>query len=474
MAVVRRFGGLLTATALALFLSQAAAEPAFPELTGRVVDDAGLLSDPDKVAITADLKALEDKSSDQLVVVTVPSLQGYAIEDFGHQLGRRWGIGTAKFDNGVLLIVAPNERKVRVEVGTGLEGTLTDALSRIVIESSILPRFREGDFSGGIKNGVRDIALVLTGEPPRSRARAKARKEAEIRCSSGSSDPLARDLPVDRLQHLAQHALRGALRAKGRFRPDPHSGTDLGWRGRLERRWRRWRRLLRRWRQFRRRRGLGRMVGPSPVQPFAPEDRAAISAAISRAEQKTSGEIVVVAAIASDGYRSFGILWAALLALAVPIPLIFATKWPVQYIYLLQLSAFLTFLVLFQLDSIRYWLVPPAVKRARAHQRAVEQFLVQNIHTTKGRTGVLIYVSFVERFAEVIADEGIYRKVPPSAWEDVVGELTNHLARGTTTEGFIRAIERCGKMLARHFPPGRAPSNELPNHLIVLDAYGRP
>jgi uncharacterized protein len=179
MAVVLRFGGLLTATALALFLSHAAAEPALPELTGRVVDDAGLLSYPDKVAITADLKALEDKSSDQLVVVTVPSLQGYTIEDFGHQLGRRWGIGTAKFDNGVLLIVAPNERKTRIEVGTGLEGTLTDALSRIVIENSILPRFRDGDFAGGIKNGVRDIALVLTGDAAEVEARARARNDAE-------------------------------------------------------------------------------------------------------------------------------------------------------------------------------------------------------------------------------------------------------------------------------------------------------
>lgn len=179
MAVVRRFGAMLIATALALVLSPAAAEPVFPELTGRVVDDAGLLSYPDKVAITADLKALEDKSSDQLVVVTLPSLQGYPIEDFGYKLGRKWGIGTEKFDNGVLLIVAPNERKVRVEVGTGLEGTLTDALSRIVIENSILPRFREGDFAGGIKNGVRDIALVLTGDAAEVEARAKARNDAD-------------------------------------------------------------------------------------------------------------------------------------------------------------------------------------------------------------------------------------------------------------------------------------------------------
>jgi putative membrane protein len=210
------------------------------------------------------------------------------------------------------------------------------------------------------------------------------------------------------------------------------------------------------------------------MQPFTPEDQAAISEAITRAEEKTSGEIVVVVAMASDGYRSFGVLWAALLALAVPMPLIFATKLSVEYIYLLQLAVFFVFLVLFQWERLRFTLVPKAIKRARAHQRAVEQFLVQNMHTTGGRTGVLIYASFAERFAEVIADEGIYRKVPTTTWEDVVGELTSHLARGTTTEGFIRAIQRCGKILAKHFPPGRGDHNELPNHLIVLDAYGRP
>lgn len=179
MSVAWRFGGMVLAIALALWLAPARAEPVFPELTGRVVDDASLLTYPDEVAVTADLKALEDKSSDQLVVVTLPSLQGYTIEDFGYQLGRHWGIGTAKWDNGVLLIVAPNERKVRIEVGRGLEGTLTDALSKIIIENAILPRFREGDFAGGIKNGVRDIALVLTGDAAEVEARAKARNDAD-------------------------------------------------------------------------------------------------------------------------------------------------------------------------------------------------------------------------------------------------------------------------------------------------------
>lgn len=179
MAVMRRFGGMVLAMALALWLSPAVADPVFPELTGRVVDDASLLSYPEEVAITADLKALEDKSSDQLVVVTLPSLQGYTIEDFGYQLGRHWGIGTAKWDNGVVLIVAPKERKVRIEVGRGLEGTLTDALSKIIIENAILPRFREGDFAGGIKNGVRDVVLVLTGDAAEVEARAKARRDAD-------------------------------------------------------------------------------------------------------------------------------------------------------------------------------------------------------------------------------------------------------------------------------------------------------
>ena len=156
-----------------------AAEPTFPQLTGRVVDEAGLLSGADKAQLESDLKALEDKSSDQVVVVTVPSLQGFPIEDYGYRLGRHWGIGTAKLSNGVLLIVAPNERKVRIEVGRGLEPILTDALSKIIIENGILPNFRAGDFAGGIKDGVRDITLALTGDAAELEARARARPDAD-------------------------------------------------------------------------------------------------------------------------------------------------------------------------------------------------------------------------------------------------------------------------------------------------------
>jgi uncharacterized protein len=178
---LRRKGGILTCLALLLWLRPATAEPTFPELTGRVVDDAQLLGADDEAQLTADLKALEDKSSDQVVVVTVPSLQGYAIEDYGYQLGRHWGIGTKQLNNGVLLIVAPNEHKVRIEVGRGLEPILTDALSKIIIENAILPHFRTGDYAGGIKDGVRDITEVLTGDATEveERAKAKARHDAD-------------------------------------------------------------------------------------------------------------------------------------------------------------------------------------------------------------------------------------------------------------------------------------------------------
>ena len=180
---VRGALGVLAMLALAFALAVAAAAqlagpaaPSFPRLSGRVVDDANLLDAATRAQLHTDLKALEDKSTDQLVVVTLPSLQGYAIEDFGYQLGRHWKIGQEGKDNGVLLIVAPNERKVRIEVGRGLEGELTDAMSRIIIENAILPRFRRGDFQGGIVAGVRDIHDVITGNAEAVKERAKGKR----------------------------------------------------------------------------------------------------------------------------------------------------------------------------------------------------------------------------------------------------------------------------------------------------------
>jgi uncharacterized protein len=135
----------------------------FPALTGRVVDAASLLPEDTRQQLEQQLAQHEQETSNQLVVVTLPSLQGYAIDDYGYQLGRHWGIGQGERDNGVLLIVAPNERKVRIEVGYGLEGDLTDAGSHAIIEDVILPQFRDNHYETGILQGVNAILGTLQG-----------------------------------------------------------------------------------------------------------------------------------------------------------------------------------------------------------------------------------------------------------------------------------------------------------------------
>jgi putative membrane protein len=200
--------------------------------------------------------------------------------------------------------------------------------------------------------------------------------------------------------------------------------------------------------------------------PTADEKR--VSAAIAAAEKKTSGEIVAVVAAQSDSYAYAPFLWAALIALIVPWPLIFFTWWPVQWIFLLQLVVFAAVALILMLTGWRHKLVPMAVKRQHAHGRAVEQFLVQNLHTTEGRTGVLIFVSVAERYAEILADKGIHAKVKPEAWQEIVDELTSDIGAHHTAEGFVKAINKTGALLAKHFPPGTSDPNTLPNHLIVL------
>jgi uncharacterized protein len=174
-----RAGAGWTAVVLLLLFAASAlgAEPKFPALTGRVVDDAGILNPSTVSRLTAMLAAHEKATGQQVVVVTLPSLQGYPIEDFGYQLGCYWGIGQKGKNTGALLIVAPKERKVRIEVGYGLEGTLTDAQSSIIIQDKILPQFRRGDFNAGVVAGATSVLKVLGGHPESAETSATSRKQ---------------------------------------------------------------------------------------------------------------------------------------------------------------------------------------------------------------------------------------------------------------------------------------------------------
>ena len=167
MAALKRWIGLSLAGLLWLLATTlpAQAELVFPALTGRVVDNAGMLSPAQREQLTQSLAALEQTTTDQVVVVTLPDLQGTTIEEFGYQLGRHWGIGQRGKNNGALLIVAKAERKLRIEVGYGLEDRLTDAQTSVIIHQVITPAFKAGDFGRGISDGVAAMVQVLGGEP---------------------------------------------------------------------------------------------------------------------------------------------------------------------------------------------------------------------------------------------------------------------------------------------------------------------
>jgi uncharacterized protein len=172
--------------ALVLIMSLAApafSAPTFPKLAGRVTDAAGILPAETRAGLDARLAALEKATTIQLVVATVPDLQGYEIDEYGYQLGRAWGIGQKGSNNGALLIVAPNDKKVRIEVGYGLEGVLTDALTSQIIRRDIVPAFKAGDMAGGVSKGT-DALVKLLELPEDQRQQAAMAAAAESRGSS--------------------------------------------------------------------------------------------------------------------------------------------------------------------------------------------------------------------------------------------------------------------------------------------------
>jgi len=178
-AFLGRLAVVWLAVATALTIAWAATD--FPALTGRVVDQAGVLSATTRADLEGKLAALDQKSGIQLVVATVATLGGQEIEPYANDLFRHWKLGEAKKNNGVLFVIAPKAHRVRIEVGYGLEGTLTDAISKILILNAVAPRFKTGDFDGGVSRGVDDIITVLTTDS------SEWQKKPELRAEDSAS-----------------------------------------------------------------------------------------------------------------------------------------------------------------------------------------------------------------------------------------------------------------------------------------------
>jgi len=198
------------------------------------------------------------------------------------------------------------------------------------------------------------------------------------------------------------------------------------------------------------------------------QDRSRIATAIRAAEAKTSGEIVCVLARTSTDATALPVLLAALVALALPWLLVALTEMSVHRILTLQVAVFFLFAVVLCLPRVRVALLPRAARRHIAHRAAMEQFTIRGIVRKKDRTGILIFVSLAERYARIIADEGIAGRVPQSEWQNAVDALVAHTRDGRIAEGFIAAIEACGTVLAAHFPRTETSRDELPDRIYLV------
>ncbi len=197
-------------------------------------------------------------------------------------------------------------------------------------------------------------------------------------------------------------------------------------------------------------------------------DKQRVSAAIRAAEAGTAGEIFCVVAKRSSDYRLIPIAWAAGAALFAPLPLLYLLHWTAWAAYLTQLLVFALVALVLSHPAILFRIVPRRTKAEHAHAMALTQFLAQGLHQTEQRTGVLIFASEAERYAEVVADAGINSKVEQAVWNAAIAELLAAIKDDRAADGFIAAIERCGAVLAAHFPPGSLNRQELADRLVEI------
>lgn len=196
------------------------------------------------------------------------------------------------------------------------------------------------------------------------------------------------------------------------------------------------------------------------------EDQQRINAAISQAETKTAGEIVCVLARSSSDYMTYALAWAALAALAAPWALVALTELSVRQILLVQAVVFVALYVLFSISGLGPYLVPKAVRLEHAHRAALEQFVTRGLARRRHEAGVLIFVSLAEHYVRVVADDAVAVKVDKRVWQGAVDSLLAGVKAGDLAGGYVAAVEKCGAVLAEHFPPGAG--GELPDRIYII------
>ncbi|CCA92911.1 TPM domain-containing protein [Novosphingobium sp. PP1Y] len=226
---------------------------------------------------------------------------------------------------------------------------------------------------------------------------------------------------------------------------------------------------------------------PSPTY-LTEQDHVQISAAVTQAELQSAGEIVTILADRSDGYTDIALAWAALAALLALSALAIAPdfyiglydrliadwghQWSPRALFTLAAGIatlkFAAVLLIQFWQPLKFWLIPPPVKTARVHERAIRAFRIGAERRTMGRTGVLIYLSMREHRAEIVADEAIATKVDPEVWGEAMSAMLSHVREGRIAEGMCAAVEKVGAIVAPHFPRADDDINEIPDRLIEV------
>ncbi len=436
----------------------AAAAPTFPPLTGRVVDDAGILSDDTKVKLTSMLEQQEKQTGVQVVVATLKSLQGYDIDDYGYQLGRAWKIGQKGKDNGVVIEIAPNEHKVRIDVGYGNEGVLTDAQSKLIETEIMVPAFKRGDYNGGVLAGTDAVLKAIGGATIDPNAYTPAGDESFKR--HHEHNPIgAGIIPILLLivlfwiggwRFLAGLLLGSMLGGGGR---GGWGGGGLRWR----RVWR-WRFRRRRWRwlpaavaasagearradgeraqEFRHRPNM--MPSRLRAQPPKP--------APTRGWRSSScTQAIAICSIPSSGAQRLALV--ALCAPALGLP-----RFDLRAATIIVFAVFLFASLVLEWRPLRMAIVPKRVKHAHARTLAHREFAVRILSHPEHDGGVLFFVSLAERYAEIIADHHLHQAAGQAAWDGIVSDFTRHAARGAFADGIVVAAKACGTLLEEHHP----------------------
>ena len=377
------------------------------------------------------------------MVATVPSLEGEEIEPYANELFRAWKLGETKKNNGVLLLIAPKERRVRIEVGYGLEGTLTDAVSSIIIANAIAPRFKAGDFNGGVTRGVDDIITALTTDSAEWKP-----KKTDMRAEHDATlfDAIAPfliflfimfviqpDQPKGRRQRRHPDG-RGRLRPWRRLR-----GRGL-WRGRVRRR-----------RLFRRRRVVGRRRRVGGLVMIDPAEAARIEAAFDAAQTRDPRAARLRAGAGLGLARRRVPAGACILALATPLPLLLFTELSAHRIYVAQLLVAILAAVLGAAPWLRRILVPNRWARSACHRAALAQFVLRGID--RSQCGVLVYVSLAEHYIRIVAAEEAAAVVSHEQWQALVDEALGPLANGAIETALTELADGCADRLAGPFPP---------------------